>query len=81
MNREELVSELGRPILRPLGIIQGLFILLVIVSPFIWIWADFRMASKVGLTGVVGTLLIYLIYNQVKRTLEGEVDRYLKEKE
>lgn len=80
MNKKELISEVGRPILKPLGIIQGLFVLLVVASPFVWIWTDFETASKIGITGVIGTVLIYLVYNHIKKVLAKEVDRYLKEK-
>lgn len=74
MKKEQLVSELGRPILRPIGILQVLFVLAFISSPFIWIWKDFTTASKVGVTGIAGAVILYFIYEFVKKVVGNAID-------
>jgi len=77
MKREELVSEIAGPTLRVLGLIQGVFIFLVLVSPFVWIWLGWSLAWKIGLSGIVGVILIYFIYNRVQKTIKNVVDECL----
>ena len=59
MKKEELVQSIGKPFLRPLGILQSILLLLFIASPFIWIWHSWDLAWKLGLTGLFGCIVIY----------------------
>ncbi len=75
--REEMINEAGKSILRPLGKIQLLFWLILISSPFVWIWFSGYAAIKVGLTGFGGALIISLIYHLLKNMIEKEVDEFM----
>jgi len=50
MKKEEVISELGKPYLRVIGFAQGIFLLGIIISPFIWIWISGNIAWKTVLT-------------------------------
>lgn len=81
MKKEECISEVGRPILRPLGILQFVFILAVISSPFVWIWHSWSLAWKIGLTGIIAMIITYTIYEATKRIIGEEFDEAIKETE
>ena len=81
MKKEKIIKEVGKPILKPLGITQGVFLLGFLFSPIIWIWLGWSIAWKTGLTGLIGTLLIYMIYSSVKRTTTKSVNESLQELE
>ena len=74
MTKEEIITEVGKPILRPLGFAQGLFILIFLSSPFVWIWNDFSLATKFGVTGILGTLMAYYIHRFVRKTIGKSVN-------
>jgi hypothetical protein len=73
MTQEEIVSEIGKPILRPIGFAQLVCVLALFVSPFIWIWGNWSYAWKTGLTGLIGTLLFYWIYRLVYKIVTDYV--------
>lgn len=75
---EEAVLTIGSPILQPIGIVQGIFILALLSSPFIWIWVGWGVAWKVGLTGIIGTVVLYFIYSGIKRVFTEEVKNRLR---
>ena len=79
MNKEEIVSEVGRPVLRTLGFMQGGFLLLFISSPFVCIWGSWTLAWKLALSGLIGILLIKFIYKIAKQTIDEAVDECLNE--
>lgn len=74
MTKEEIVSEVGKPVLRPLGFLQGMFLLALMGSPFVLIWISWSIAWKVGLTGVLGILIISPIYDFAKRRIGEYVE-------
>jgi len=78
MTNEEMISEVGRPILIPLGIAQAVFLLAFIVSPFIWIWHSWDIAWKTGLTGFIGTIVIYGVYKIAKKTVKEAVEESIE---
>jgi uncharacterized membrane protein len=78
MTNDEIVSEVGSPILNPLGYIYIGFILSVVSSPFVWIWHSWEMAWKIGLTGIIGMIFIVIIYKFVKIIVAQSVDENLK---
>lgn len=75
--KEEIANEIGRPITRPLGFIQGLFLLSLILSPFLWIWLDWNTAWKVALTGFLGTIILYWIDKIVRKVILDSVKNKL----
>jgi len=79
MNREDIIREIGKPILPIIGIAQGVFLLTLLSSPFLWIWVSFDVAAKVGLTGLFGTLLMKGIYSISKKAIEEAVDEFIKD--
>lgn len=81
MNKKEIESEIGRNLLRILGFIQGCFLLLLILSPFVWIWHSGALSWKLALTGLIGVLLVKFIYKIAKQTISEAVDQCLKQLE
>jgi hypothetical protein len=77
MTKDQMISEIGRPILRPLGLIQAVFLAALISSPFLWIWAGWTLAWKVGLTGFLGILIFKGIYNIALGITTKEVEGFL----
>ena len=63
------VMRVGRRVLRPLSLLQMVFFLAIISSPFIWIWGSLGLAWKVGLTGVIGMVLVAWVYNSFKKSI------------
>ena len=78
MTKEEITKEIGKKILRPIAYIQAIFLLTFISSPFIWIWNSWDLAWKIGITGIIGTLLIYWVYNITKTAISEAVEEELK---
>ena len=78
MKKEELVQSIGKPFLRPLGILQSILLLLFIASPFIWIWHSWDLAWKLGLTGLFGCIVIYGVYSIVKQSVTEIIDSEIK---
>ena len=80
MNRETIVQSVGRPILKPIGLMQLICLSAFLSTPFIWIWAGWGLAWKISLTGFIGTLILYWVYNVVKSMIEEQVDETIKNK-
>jgi len=78
MINEDIISEVGRPILRPLGFAQAIFLLSFIISPFLAIWYSWDIAWKTGLTGFIGTIVIYGMYNIAKKAVEEAVEETME---
>jgi hypothetical protein len=78
MEREELISAIGKPLLRPVAFVQIVFIIAMFASPFILIWGGWCIAWRIGLTGLVGMLLSYWVYNIVKKAAANVVDEGLE---
>lgn len=79
MSKEKIISEIGNPILFPLGVIQIFFILFLFSSPFIWIWHSWEYAWKTGLTGLIGVIIIFGVYKFVKNLISEAIDEMEKE--
>ena len=79
MKKEEIILEVGKPILRPLGFAHLLFVLAFFISPFLWIWFDFDVAWKTMLTGLIGTIVIYWFYRIAKKTVVETVESEMKD--
>lgn len=78
MDKDKIISEVGRPVLRTLGFAQSIFLLAFIISPFLWIWVGWNIAWKTGLTGLIGTILIYGIYKIAKTAIAEAVNESLE---
>jgi hypothetical protein len=79
MSKEKIISEIGSPILFPLGVIQILFLLIFFSSPFILIWHSWEYAWKTGLTGLLGIIIIFGLYKFVKNLISETIDEIEKE--
>ena len=77
MKRNEIIQEVGKPVLRPMGVIQLVFVLAIAVSPFIWMWHSWYFAWRTCLTGVIGALIIYGIHSIAIKTISEAVDKEL----
>lgn len=78
MTKEEIIQEVGKPLLRTIGLLQAVCLIAFVSSPFIWIWYNWNYAWKIGLTGFIGIVLMYGIYKLAKETISESVDEYLK---
>jgi ABC-type protease/lipase transport system fused ATPase/permease subunit len=74
MTKDEIISEVGKPILRTLGFLQGVFLLAFCSSPFIWIWVNFDISWKTGLTGFIGAILTSFIYKTTRKVIKEAVE-------
>lgn len=72
MKKENLIQEIGKPILMPLGFIQLFLFFIIALSPFIWIWKSWELCYKTFLTGLIGAILIGIIHKGVKYII-GEI--------
>ena len=59
------LEKLNRIMVALFAIIQIICFLGVSASPFIWIWYSWDLAWKVGLSGIIGTLIITFIYKML----------------
>lgn len=62
INVKQIAAEAGQPWLRIIGILQLISLLAIITSIFVWLWADWHLAMKIALSGVVGILFMKLLY-------------------
>lgn len=74
MTKESTVQEIGKPILMPLGIMQVIFLLGLLSSPFIWIWHTWDLAWRVGLTSIIGASIIGLLYSSAKKVIIQSIE-------
>ena len=79
MKREEVISELGKPILRPLAWLVLFGIIAFVSTPFVWMWDSWYLAWRVGLTGFISFWVFGLSHKFVESVItEGvnqEIDR------
>ena len=77
ITKESMSKYLGRPLLRPIGIIQLVFLIMMLLSPIIWIWFKWSIAWKVGLTGILGVLFCYWIYNVLSKLIDKKSEEII----
>lgn len=78
MKRAEIEKKMGKPILKWIIIVQCIFILTLIVSPFILIWGSLFFAWRLALTGMFGTVIMAGLYHFIKFLIKEAVDDYIK---
>lgn len=76
-----LEKKIESKVLKPLIIIQLLFVLMIFSSPFIWIWHSSELALKIGLTGLVGAIILYFICSIVGETIKKVVSESIEKQE
>lgn len=74
-SRNQEIEEMGKKVLLPLGVAQGIFLLVFLSSPFIFVWVTWSLTWKVALTGIFGILLCKFFYLVVKKVCSDELDR------
>jgi len=67
--KNAIIREVGGWWLGIPGLIQGIFLLALLASPFIGLWGSWGIAWKVGLTGLIGVFVMYLIYQIIKKAI------------
>ena len=77
--KQESTKERGKKFFMYLGITQMLFIFFIAASPVIWIWHSFDLAWKTGLTGLLGAIIIAIVYNTFKKLLNNAIDEQIDE--
>lgn len=68
--------EVGRPILMPLGIVNVLSLVFIMLSPILWIWYNWDIAWKVGLTAIVVYIVSLALYHIAKRIISKSIEDY-----
>jgi len=85
MDKKELIQEgiqeIGRDAFRIVAIMQGIFIVAAISSPFIWIWHSLGLAWKTGLTGIIGTIFMYFVHKSIYNTIKALVKDAIEKEE
>ena len=77
MKKDELKTELKKlPIIRIVGKLQLFFMLMLISSPFVWIWYNAELALKIGLTGFIGIIIFYCVDWIFKEAVKKVVEEY-----
>lgn len=78
MDKEKLIKRNANKIFRLLGIMQLLFLMLIISSPFVGIWYSWSLALKLGLTGFFGALVVNRIYSFIKKCISEAIEEVIK---
>ena len=76
MTKEEIEKKLGKPILKWVGIVQGIFLLILIFSPLCLIWSSWSFTLKIWLTASCGVLLTAGVYAFIKFIIKAVVNDY-----
>lgn len=79
MKKEELISDIGKPILNPLGNLLLLSFLGIISSPFIWIWLNGVLALKIFLTCLISIFFCTWIIKFIKKAVSEVIEQEQKE--
>jgi len=74
MNKTEIISEAGQPVFRWLGKLNIIFLLALISSPFVGVWYSWSLAWKIGLSGLLGCILCYVLYRVIRTLLSFTMD-------
>lgn len=67
-------DEVGKPILNPLGWFLIISLIATVSFPFVWIWADLWMATKISLTGFILMIILGAVYKFIQKKIEEAVD-------
>jgi uncharacterized membrane protein (DUF373 family) len=74
MNEEEIKTrKVAKQMINICMLIMLLSMILLIASPFIWIWHDFYLATKIGLTGAIGLTIFNFIIDIKKKGLKKQL--------
>lgn len=65
--------EVGRPILVPLGIVNVLSLVFIMLSPILWIWYNWDIAWKVGLTAIAVYIVSLVLYHVAKEIIKKTI--------
>lgn len=77
MEKEELKKYLQRtPLMRTISLIQLFSFFCLLSSPFVWIWYDGYLAFKIAITGVVGILIMYFIWNKMNKIIDRVISKH-----
>lgn len=77
MKKEELEEALIRmTIMRILRFLIILSLLVMISTPFVWIWHSADLCFKVGFTGFFSLIIVCAIYSILKKAIKEVVDEY-----
>lgn len=75
---DTLVEKIGKPILRPIALLQLIFVLCIVVSPFMLFWFDWLLVLKIFGTGVLGVITTYYAYKIVRSIVSDIIDEKIK---
>lgn len=80
MDVKKFVKEEVADMLKYFGYAQGVFVVGLCTSPFIWIWWNWSFAWKTGLTCIVLFALTGFVYSVLKKALtDALVDKIKNE--
>jgi len=77
--KEDIASEAGRFILRPIAIIQAFFLVALVSVPFIFIWGNSDKAMKLLWTSLIAVFVLGTIHYFIKRIFIQLIDDEIKE--
>ena len=67
-------KRIDKYLLNPIAYIQVLMILILLLSPFAWMWIDFTAFWKVALSGFIGALIFTFIYTAINKISKKVTD-------
>ena len=81
MTKKEFHTKVSNSILIYFEWVNAFFLILLFASPFILIWGDKLIAYKVGLSGLIGVIIMSLVINSIKAIIVKFVDEQFSKKE
>lgn len=79
MEKEKVKQMLILTYIKPLSYIQLALIMLTIISVFMFIWVDFKLAIKLFITGIVAEFIVYIIKRIIKKAIDEVVNEEFKD--
>lgn len=78
MKKEEAMKEVNDSFLKPLAFTMGICLIALISTPFVWMWFNWTIAWRVGLSGLMAYLITLGLYKLVEQAVEEVVDEEIE---
>lgn len=78
-SKKEIIYEIGKPILNPLGWFSVVALLVLMSFPFVWMWVNLWLAIKVSITAFISLVILTTLYRFIEKHIRIAVDKEFKE--
>ncbi|MCG8884012.1 hypothetical protein G1L02_12705 [Tenacibaculum finnmarkense] len=72
--KKKAITEVGKPILNPLGWFLTISLMAFISFPFVWIWVNLWLAVKISVTAFILLILLSAVYKFIEKQIKTAVD-------